>query len=122
MNHPALDIAAYTAMKDTMGEIFSDVVQAFLAYLPPQIDKLGAAINQADYENIFNIAHSIKSSSGSIGALGLASTAGQIELLGRNNSTDGAEQQYLILQQQFFEVVDILKHDSDIAHDTFSAP
>jgi HPt (histidine-containing phosphotransfer) domain-containing protein len=107
--HPAIDQAAYAAMKTSMGEIFTAVIDAFLDYLPTQIAGLDTAIQQADCETIFNCAHSIKSSSSSIGALGLASTAEQIEQMGRNGICAGTEQHYQLLQQQFSEAAEFLK-------------
>lgn len=112
MTRPAMDAAAYAAMKNTMGEIFRDVVETFLDYVPQQLDKLGAAIAQTNCEDTFNFAHSIKSSSSSIGALGLAKTAEQIEQLGRNKISDGTEQYYQILLQQFSEAAAFLKQDA----------
>jgi HPt (histidine-containing phosphotransfer) domain-containing protein len=109
--HPAIDPAAYAAMKTTMGEIFPAVIDAFLDYVPQQITQLDTAIQQADCENIFNYAHAIKSSSSSIGALGLASTAEHIEQLGRNGTSVGTEQHYQTLQQQFSEAAEFLKAD-----------
>lgn len=111
MQAPAIDSAAYAAMKNTMGDIFPDVIATFLDYVPQQIHKLDTAIKQADCDSIFNSAHAIKSSSSSIGALGLASTAAQIELLGRQKTSSGAEQHYQTLQDQFSEAAAFLRQD-----------
>jgi HPt (histidine-containing phosphotransfer) domain-containing protein len=109
--HAAIDPAAYAAMKTTMGEIFSDVIATFLDYVPQQLDKLDTAIQQADCENIFTAAHSIKSSCSSIGALGVASIAQQIEQLGRNKISAGTEQLYQTLLRQFSKAVAFLEQD-----------
>lgn len=99
-------------MKATMGDIFPKVIDTFLGYVPAQIDKLDHAIKTANCDEIFNLAHSIKSSCSSIGALGLANTAEQIELLGRKQTVDGTAQHYQQLQDQFSEVAEFLKQDS----------
>lgn len=109
MDNSAIDINAHAAVRDAMGEIFDEVISTFLDYVPQQIHKLGVAIEQLDCDNVFNFAHAIKSSSGSIGALGLASTAEQIELLGRKSSIDGVNQHYQTLQNQYREVVEFLQ-------------
>ena len=57
--------------------------------MPDQINELSKAVNNDDAEGVFNLAHKMKSSSSSIGALGLAHTAEQIELIGRAGSTEG---------------------------------
>ena len=114
MDNPAIDPAAYSAVKDAMGEIFVELIQTFQEYVPTQISKLGMAIAQADSSAVFNAAHAIKSSSGTIGALGLASTAEHIEQLGRDDSRDEIEQHFQTLQNQYQEVIDFLQRDNKI--------
>ena len=110
METTAIDSEAFAAVKETMGDIFNEVIATFMGYVPQQISKLGDAIEQSDSELSFQLAHAIKSSSSSIGALGLARTAEQIELLGRASNLDGAGAHYQKLQQQYEEVADFLQN------------
>lgn len=88
MPQPAIDTATFAEIKALMGDTFNDVLSLTLEALPQQLELLEQAINNKDAEQIFNVAHRIKSSSGTIGALGLAENTEQIELIGRSGSAD----------------------------------
>jgi len=111
MPETAMDVAAFSEMKALMGESFTDIISMCLQNLPTQSDQLKTAISNNDAEQVFNIAHKIKSSCGSIGAFGLAKKAETIELIGREGSTHGADDAYLELQSSLKEVISILKKE-----------
>ena len=85
----AIKIDALTELRSLMGDSLDEVLQTFIDYVPGQIDELTMAIRNGNPESVFNLAHKLKSSSSSIGALGLAHVAEEIELIGRAGSTDG---------------------------------
>ena len=85
----AINSEALDELRSLMGESLDEVLQTFIDYVPDQINELSKAVNNDDAEGVFNLAHKMKSSSSSIGALGLAHTAEQIELIGRAGSTEG---------------------------------
>ena len=85
----AIKMEALDELRSLMGDSLDEVLQTFIDYVPGQIDELSKAIINDDAESVFNTAHRMKSSSSSIGALGLAHTAEQIELIGRAGSTEG---------------------------------
>ena len=111
MSQTAMNAAAFTEMKELMGDAFKDVVSMCLQTLPEQSDLLEAAISDDDAEQVFNIAHRLKSSCGSIGAFGLAEKAELIEQIGRQGSTQGADQAFSELQSSLEEVLTILKQE-----------
>jgi HPt (histidine-containing phosphotransfer) domain-containing protein len=86
----ALNMEALDELRNLMGDALDEVLQTFVDYVPGQIDELSQAVSNDDAEGVFNLAHKMKSSSSSIGALGLASVAEQIEVIGRTGSTQGA--------------------------------
>jgi HPt (histidine-containing phosphotransfer) domain-containing protein len=85
----AIKIEALDELRSLMGDSLDEVLQTFIDYVPGQIDELSTAVMNKDAEGVFNLAHKMKSSSSSIGALGLAQMAEQIELIGRSGSTEG---------------------------------
>ena len=85
----AINMEALDELRSLMGDSLHDVLQTFIDFVPEQINELDKAISNVDAEKVFNLAHRMKSSSSSIGALGLAHTAEQIELIGRAGSTEG---------------------------------
>lgn len=92
----AINSEALDELRSLMGESLNEVLQTFLDFVPDQINELSTAVFNNDADGVFNLAHKMKSSSSSIGALGLAHTAEQIELIGRAGSTEGAAE---LLQQ-----------------------
>ena len=111
MSQTAMDAAAFTEMKELMGDTFKEVVTMCLQSLPEQSDLLEAAISNDDAEQVFNIAHRLKSSCGSIGAFGLAEKAEMIEQIGRQGSTQGANEAFSELQSSLEEVLTVLKQE-----------
>ena len=85
----AIKMDALTELRGLMGDSLNEVLQTFIDYVPGQIDELTQAISNDDPESVFNLAHKMKSSSSSIGALGLAHVAEEIEMIGRSGTTDG---------------------------------
>ncbi len=85
----AIKMDALTELRSLMGDSLNEVLQTFIDYVPGQIDELTRAIHSGNPENVFNLAHKLKSSSSSIGAMGLAHVAEKIELIGRAGSTEG---------------------------------
>ena len=86
----AINSEALDELRSLMGDSLNEVLQTFLDFVPDQINELSTAVFNNDADGVFNLAHKMKSSSSSIGALGLAHTAEQIELIGRAGSTEGA--------------------------------
>jgi HPt (histidine-containing phosphotransfer) domain-containing protein len=85
----AINIEALDELRSLMGDSLNEVLQTFIDFVPDQINELSKAVINDDAESVFNLAHKMKSSSSSIGALGLAHTAEQMELIGRAGSTEG---------------------------------
>lgn len=111
MSQTAMDAAAFTEMKELMGDTFKEVVTMCLQSLPEQSGLLETAISNDDAEQVFNIAHRLKSSCGSIGAFGLAEKAEIIEQIGRQGSTQGANEAFSELQSSLEEVLTVLKQE-----------
>ncbi len=88
MHKAAMDADAFAEMKELMGDSFTDIISLTLSSLPEQLLLLEQALGQQDAEAIFNVAHRIKSSTGTIGALGLADDAQAIEAIARGGTAE----------------------------------
>jgi len=107
----AIKIEALDELRSLMGDSLDEVLQTFIDYMPGQADDLSKAITNDDAESVFNIAHRMKSSSSSIGALNLAHMAEQIELIGRSGSTEGAAELLEKLQGLYADVEVLLREE-----------
>ncbi|HHJ34705.1 MAG TPA: Hpt domain-containing protein [Gammaproteobacteria bacterium] len=108
MSQTAMDAAAFTEMKELMGDTFTEIINMCLQSLPEQLAGIETAISENNAEHLFNISHKMKSSCGSIGAFGLAKKAEAIEIIGRDGSTDISAQLIDELRDLTHQVVSIL--------------
>ena len=108
MSQTAMDAAAFSEMKELMGDTFKDVLALCTETLPEQLDAIENAIQTKNAESLFDISHKMKSSSGSIGAFGLAEKAEIIELVGRDGSTQVSDQAITDLRDATKQVLSII--------------
>lgn len=111
MSQAAIDAGAFAELKGMMGDAFAEILNLFLQSLPEQLSGIETAIQNTDAKQLFNLAHKMKSSSGSIGAFGLAEKAEALELIGRKGSTDVSQQALSELQDAASQVITILKDE-----------
>ncbi len=81
---PLLDEEIIVELREVMEEEFADLLQNFLNDLPLQLDLLQAVIAKGDADQLYQIAHKLKSSCGSMGALRLAELVRRLEQAGRS--------------------------------------
>ena len=105
----AINPDSLAQLRELMGDALDDVLRTFIDYMPEQVDSLGSAINTNDAEAVFNVAHKMKSSCGSIGATGLAQVAEEIEMIGRAGSTENTRVLFEKFRDLYTEVDAVLK-------------
>lgn len=108
MSQTAMDAAAFTEMKELMGDSFKDVISLCLQNLPAQLNEIETALGNGDPESLFNTSHKMKSTCGSIGAFGLAEKVEVIEIISRNGSVDVSEQALNDFRSAIDQVISIL--------------
>ncbi len=109
MSQPAMDAAAFSEMKELMGESFAEVIAMCLQNLPEQLSKIETAIQDQDADTLFKTSHTMKSSCSSIGAFGLAEKLEVIELISRKGTMQGTDEALVEIQSSLAEVLAILK-------------
>ncbi len=87
-----IDPKTYDELVETVGSDFiGELVATYLEETPELLAQLHDAWQRRDVETFRRAAHSIKSSSASLGALRLAEQARALELLGQQGQLDGVE-------------------------------
>jgi CheY-like chemotaxis protein/HPt (histidine-containing phosphotransfer) domain-containing protein len=76
---PAIDRPVFDELLDVMGEEFTALVQVYLEDTPKNLRILVEAADRGDVQGMIAPAHSLKSTSANLGALGLADIAKRIE-------------------------------------------
>jgi len=106
-----MDASAFSEMKELMGDTFKEVLNLCIETLPEQLSAIEDAIETKNAESLFNVSHRMKSSSGSIGAFGLAEKAEVIELIGREGSTQVPDQAISDLRDATRQVLSIISEE-----------
>lgn len=86
---PVLDEAVLEELSASVQGDRSFVVELIIAYLadgPAMVDAIDAAVAAEDATGLVRPAHTLKSSSATVGALRLAATSRELEMAGRSGS------------------------------------
>ena len=88
---PILDEAVLAELMTSTGNdtaFVRDLVETYLAEAPAQVEGIAAAIAAADASALVRPAHTLKSSSATMGALRLSAVARRLEMAGRSGTLD----------------------------------
>lgn len=77
--HQIVDHDILGALKEAMGDEFSQLVSHYLGSLPRYADDMGKAFEDKQFDSLSDLAHSLKSSSASLGVMPLSKLAADIE-------------------------------------------
>lgn len=109
-----LDDAALQRLRDLdpdgRSKLLARVAQAFEASLGRLLPQLRAAQAAGDAEGIRHVAHTLKSSAASIGAVKLSRMCADMEAMARDRQTDGLHDRISALAAELVPVLEALKH------------
>ena len=111
-----INVAALNQIRALQRPNFPNIVQKIInSYLhdAPQLLKAARqAIEQNDPSTLFRTAHSLKSTSATLGALNLAALCKELETIGRAQTTDNADSLLVAIEQEYSHVQDALKEEA----------
>jgi len=87
---PLIDDEVIVELRDVMEDGFAELINIFLQDLPVQIEQLQGAIAQGNADDLYRVAHKLKSGCGSIGAPRLTELVRRLEQAGRQKTLEGA--------------------------------
>lgn len=90
---PVLDEAVLRELLETTGDdldFVRDLVETYLADVPAQLEGIDSAIAANDAEALVRPAHTLKSSSLTLGALRLGEVSRTLEMTGRSGTLDAS--------------------------------
>ena len=88
-----LDRTVLRELQETTGDdpdFVRDLVETYLADVPVQLEGIDGAINANDAEALVRPAHTLKSSSVTLGAMRLGEVSRTLEMTGRSGTLDAA--------------------------------
>ena len=96
--------------KPGMPSILEKVVDSFLESFSSHAENLRQAVITNDIDSMLSIAHSLKSSSATLGATALADLFREVELLARRRTADGAAEYLEKIEAAFVGVKSVLSY------------
>jgi len=82
-------------------DLVTELVDAFLKEVPDKLTRISRALAEQDYTKAHRLAHSLVSSAGNLGAVGVVKAARNLESVLRIKSRDESEKAYLALEHEF---------------------
>jgi signal transduction histidine kinase/CheY-like chemotaxis protein len=117
---PALDAEAFATLKalseDEDPTFVLSIIAAFIQDTPAHLETLQQAAQAADATALERAAHTLKSSSASVGACGMATLCLELQRLGRANSNTGALTLVAQLVYEFDRVCQALERECQTIH------
>ena len=89
-NEPIIDQDTFNTLREIMEDEFSNLLDSYFENAPTLLEELKQAARAADLEVVIRAAHTLKSSSGNLGANLLSEIAGTIEILGKEGKLQEA--------------------------------
>jgi HPt (histidine-containing phosphotransfer) domain-containing protein len=109
-----IDQKTYSELKDLMGaDYVIEIVDTYIQETAALIQQLRQTLEAGDAGSFGRLAHSIKSSSASLGALTFSQQARELEMLGKANDLAGVGQKLEKLAADFNLVTSRLKELRD---------
>jgi HPt (histidine-containing phosphotransfer) domain-containing protein len=93
-------------------ELMQEIFALFLEALPPQLERLAAAVEDADLATVVMLAHEIKGAAANIGALELQRQANLIDMSARQRFLASVREHYELLRLEQQRVCTAIKANS----------
>jgi HPt (histidine-containing phosphotransfer) domain-containing protein len=107
-----LDTSVLAALTESVGgdqAFVADLVETYLSDGAVQLAAVDEAVRSSDAEALVRPAHTLKSSSRTVGANRLGELSRQIEMLGREGSTTGASELAAEARTEWTDIVTALR-------------
>jgi HPt (histidine-containing phosphotransfer) domain-containing protein len=105
LEESVLDQFTLQAIREMGGEegdfVLSNIIQMYLETAPPYLQQIETAIATQDLDSLRRAAHSLGSSSATLGAMNFAKLCKELENLARSSSITTAETLFFPLQSEY---------------------
>ena len=106
-NH--IDVDTLNMLKDVMEDGFTTLLETYIDDSKIRIDDLSKALAAGDADGVRRAAHSLKGSSGNLGANQMAALCLTVETKGKEEKLDGLASELEKIQLEYQVVADIMR-------------
>jgi CheY-like chemotaxis protein/HPt (histidine-containing phosphotransfer) domain-containing protein len=113
-DRPALDQTALDdlrMMEPDGGQFFQNIIEAYFESAPNLIDELRIGLEKDDADSVGRVAHSLKSSSGNVGASSLSRLCQEIEERARTKNLKDSRELKQQVEREFVRVLHALREE-----------
>lgn len=114
---PSFDVQVLKDLRALVGEdadlMVDELIECFLHDTAELLKTMSSAIAQADFSELKTAAHSLKSSSASVGAMNLSALSRELEAIAQQGNTDQATAKLTQLAAEFEQVRPCLRREID---------
>jgi HPt (histidine-containing phosphotransfer) domain-containing protein len=89
-------------------ELLREIMDFFVELVPQQIEDLAAAVQAGEVATVGLQAHGMKGGAGNVGAVRVAATARELEMLAKDGNLAGAAELVQQLREDFRELHEVL--------------
>ncbi|MEB3339543.1 response regulator [Okeania sp.] len=110
----AVDTGVLEELKEMAGndsEMVVEIIDCYLEDSPKLLDEISQAVQEKDSELLRTSAHSMKSSSASVGAIKLSQFCKKLEYIGRGGTTEGANVIFSEAKEEYVRVEAALRNE-----------
>ena len=103
----AIDMDVLSSLWEMLGNdnaIFTKIIQSYLAECPQIVEDISTAVENKDLQMLEQMAHKLKSSSASIGAVNLGNLCSNMEEMGEEGNLENSLETLNQLTQEYTEV------------------
>jgi len=105
---PTIDPTILQELKEMMGEespeFLAEVIDSYLEDTPHLLQAIQTAVTQADAKGLEQAAHTLKSSSATLGAITLSELSKKLEAMGRTGTIEGGVERASQLEAEYVRV------------------
>jgi len=105
---PTIDPTVLQELKEMMGEespeFLTEVIDSYLEDAPHLLQAIHTAVAQADATRLEQAAHTLKSSSATLGAIPLSELSKELEAMGRAGTVEGGVERASQLEAEYQRV------------------
>jgi CheY-like chemotaxis protein/HPt (histidine-containing phosphotransfer) domain-containing protein len=104
-----LDPTVVNRLRGISADFLAEIASIYLADAPARVSSIRSAVERGDAHALSTVAHAFKSGSGNVGATALHRICSDLEMMGREERLEGADEKVEELEREYARVASALQ-------------